>query len=78
MTKTVLICSFFDILSMFGILNLGHCDLTFDFAQDGGELVDPFGICDLLFDIRFFEVSFSIRLAVFQASGGAYRKIAGT
>jgi len=27
MTKTVLIGSFFDILSMFGILNFGHCDL---------------------------------------------------
>jgi hypothetical protein len=25
-----------------------------------------------LFDIRFFRVSFSIKLAVFQASGGAY------
>ena len=43
MTKTVLICSFFDILSMFGILNFGHCDLPFDLAQ-GGELVEPFGI----------------------------------
>ncbi len=35
---------------MFGILNLGHCDLPFDLAQ-GGELVEPFGICDLLFEI---------------------------
>jgi hypothetical protein len=35
----------------FGILNLGHCDLPFDLAQSGGELVEPFGICDLLFDI---------------------------
>ena len=35
--------SFFDILSMFGILNFGHCDLPFDLAQ-GGELVEPFGI----------------------------------
>ena len=43
MTKTVLIGSFFDILSMFGILNFGHCDLPFDLAQ-GGELVEPFGI----------------------------------
>jgi len=48
---------------LFGILNLGHCDLPFDLAQ-GGEsfdsaqdrepverLVEPFGICDLLFEI---------------------------
>jgi hypothetical protein len=37
---------------LFGILNLGHCDLPFDFAQDREpveRLVDPFGICDLLF-----------------------------
>jgi hypothetical protein len=47
----------------FGILNFGHCDLPFDLAQ-GGEsfdsaqdrepaerLVEPFGICDLLFGI---------------------------
>ena len=26
------------------ILNFGHCDLPFDFAQGGGELVEPFGI----------------------------------
>jgi hypothetical protein len=31
---------------LFGILNLGHCDLPFDLAQ-GGELVEPFGFCDL-------------------------------
>jgi len=49
---------------LFGILNLGHCDLPFDLAQGGGEsldfaqdrepvelLVEPFGICDLLFEI---------------------------
>ncbi|CAB1081638.1 hypothetical protein D1AOALGA4SA_9284 [Olavius algarvensis Delta 1 endosymbiont] len=35
---------------MFWILNFGHCDLPFDFAQ-GGELVEPFGICVLLFEI---------------------------
>jgi hypothetical protein len=35
---------------LFGILNLGHCDLPFDWAQ-GGELVEPFGICDLAFEI---------------------------
>jgi hypothetical protein len=29
------------------ILNFGHCDLPFDVAQ-GGELVEPFDICDLL------------------------------
>ena len=34
----------------FGILNFGHCDLPFDFAR-GGELVEPFVICDLLFGI---------------------------
>jgi hypothetical protein len=32
-------------------LNFGHCDLPFDLAQGGGELVEPFGICDLLFEI---------------------------
>jgi hypothetical protein len=30
--------------------NFGHCDLPFDLAQ-GGELVEPFGICGLLFGI---------------------------
>jgi hypothetical protein len=30
-------------------LNLGHCDLPFDLAQGGGELVEPFGICYLNF-----------------------------
>jgi hypothetical protein len=43
---------------------IGHCDLLFDLAQGGGEsfdsaqdrepverLVEPFGICELLFDI---------------------------
>jgi hypothetical protein len=30
----------------FGISNFGHCDLPFDLAQ-GGELVEPFVICDL-------------------------------
>ena len=34
----------------FGISNFGHCDLPFDLAQ-GGELVEPFDICDLLFGI---------------------------
>jgi hypothetical protein len=36
---------------LFGFLNFGHCDLPFDLAQGGGELVEPFGICDLLFEI---------------------------
>jgi hypothetical protein len=36
---------------LFGILNFGHCDLPFDLAQGGGELVEPFGICFLLFEI---------------------------
>ena len=31
----------------FGILNFGYCDLPFDLAQ-GGELVEPFNICDLV------------------------------
>jgi hypothetical protein len=48
---------------LFGILNLGHCDLPFDLAHGGGEsfdsaqdrepverLVEPFGICVLLFE----------------------------
>ena len=30
--------------------NFGHCDLPFDFAQ-GGQLVEPFDIWDLLFGI---------------------------
>jgi hypothetical protein len=47
----------------FGTLNFDHCDLPFDLAQ-GGEsfdfaqdrepaerLVEPFGVCDLLFGI---------------------------
>jgi hypothetical protein len=29
---------------------IGDCDLPFDLAQ-GGELVEPFEICDLLFGI---------------------------
>ena len=49
---------------LLGILNFGHCDLPFDLAQGGGEpfdsaqdrepverLVEPFGICVLLFKI---------------------------
>jgi hypothetical protein len=35
----------------FRILNFGHCDLPFGLAQGGGELVEPFGICVLLFEI---------------------------
>ena len=34
---------------MFGILNFGHCYLPFDLAQGGGELVEPFGICNFRF-----------------------------
>jgi hypothetical protein len=33
--------------------------------------IHPFDIQHSLFDIRFFRISFSIRLAAFQASGGA-------
>jgi len=36
---------------LFGILDFGHCNLPFDLAQGGGELVEPFGICVLLFEI---------------------------
>ncbi len=49
---------------MFGMLNFDHCDLPFDLAQGGGEsfdlaqdrepverLVEPFGICVLVFEI---------------------------
>jgi hypothetical protein len=41
---------------------IGHCDLPFDsydlealdrLAQGGGELVEPFGFCDLLFEIFY-------------------------
>ena len=51
---------------LFEILNFGHCDLPFDLAQGGGEsfdfaqdrepverLVEPFGICVLLFEIFY-------------------------
>jgi hypothetical protein len=34
----------------FGILNFGLCNLPFDLAQ-GGELVEPFDIGDLLLEI---------------------------
>jgi hypothetical protein len=40
---------------LFEILNFGHCDLPFDLAQGGGELVEPFGICDLLFYFFFLK-----------------------
>jgi hypothetical protein len=36
---------------LFGILKFGHCELPFDLAQGGVELVEPFGICVLLFEI---------------------------
>jgi len=39
---------------LFGIFNFGHCDLPFDLAQ-GGELVKPFGIYDLSFEIFIVE-----------------------
>ena len=41
---------FFKIILAFGILNFGHCDLPFDWAQ-GGEPVEPFGIWYLCFGI---------------------------
>jgi hypothetical protein len=60
-------------------LNFGHCDLPFDLAQGGGEsfdsaqdrepverLVEPFGICVLLFEIfaeiRHLKPSFSYNM----------------
>ena len=39
----------------FGILNSGHWDLPFNLAQ-GGEPVEPFVICDLLFGISSASV----------------------
>jgi hypothetical protein len=36
---------------LFGILDLGHFDLPFDLTQGGGELVEPFDICVLLFEV---------------------------
>jgi hypothetical protein len=38
-------------------------------------LTSTFDIHYSIFDIRFFKVSFSIRLAAFQASGGACMKL---
>jgi hypothetical protein len=35
-------------------LNFDHCDLPFDLAQGSGELVEPFGICVLLFEIFYY------------------------
>ncbi len=43
--------------------NFGHCYLPFDLAQ-GGELVEPFEICDLLFGI-FSCSSTPKQLAIF-------------
>jgi hypothetical protein len=48
------------------ILNVDHCDLPFDLAQ-GGELVEPFAVCVLLFD-RPFEVG--DRIEVWSAPAG--------
>ncbi len=44
----------FTMTKTFVISNFGHCDLPFDLAQSG-ELVEPFGICDLLFEIFFLK-----------------------
>jgi hypothetical protein len=49
-------------------LNFGHCDLPFDLAQGGGELVEPFGICDLLFEI-FIADTFSLLQHVVRKNG---------
>ncbi len=48
--KSVCHPQFFITFIEFGILNFGNCDLPFDVAQ-GGELVEPFVICDLFFVI---------------------------
>ncbi len=40
----------YKITDQFRILNFGHCNLPFDLTQ-GGELVEPFDICDLYFVI---------------------------
>ena len=50
---------------LFVILNFGHWDLPFDWAQ-GGELVEPFDICFLVLvifiiileQLNFFNQSF--------------------
>jgi hypothetical protein len=52
---------------VFGILNFSHCDLPFDLAQ-GGELVEPFGICDLLFEILIAD-TFSLLQHVVRKNG---------
>jgi hypothetical protein len=49
--RTIPECSLFKNINRFGFLNFGHCYLPFDLAQGGGELVEPFAICDLLFEI---------------------------
>ena len=54
---------------------VGHCDLPFDLAQGGGEsfdstqdrgpverLVEPFGICILLYEISEIVISLAILL----------------
>ena len=39
------------------------------------DRIHHFDIHDSIFDIRFFRVSFTIRLAAVQASGGARMKL---
>jgi len=53
---------------LFAILNFGHCDLPFDIAQ-GGELVEPFGICVLLFGIFLIADTFSSLQHVVRKNG---------
>ena len=48
MTKT------FQGKTLFGYLNFGHWDLPFDLAQ-GGELVEPFDIWNLIFGISMSQ-----------------------
>ena len=38
------------IIRLVRLRRIGLCDLPFDLAQSGGELVEPFDICDLLFE----------------------------
>jgi hypothetical protein len=50
-----------------------NVEVWFRFAQSFFKIdrIHYFDIHYSIFDIRFFRVSFSIRLAAFQASGGA-------
>jgi hypothetical protein len=61
------------LLSLF--YKIDHSTQSLDSEALEGRLttgrIHPFDIHYSIFDIRFFRVSFLIRLAAFQASGGA-------